>query len=863
MDKTRWDRIQAIFYETVTYPEALQRDFLEYSCGDDPELLADLSAMLRADRVGSSLLDRGLPEAAFEIVGSHLESFSLRELGPYRLIRVLGEGGMGVVWLAEREDTGHRVAIKFLPHANLSPARRERFAREIRTLARLKHSFIARLYDAGALDDGTPWFAMEYVEGVRLTEYCDAKNCSLDERIRLFRKLCEAVQYAHGLEVIHRDLKPSNILVEADGTPKLLDFGIARQLQTTEEIDERTRPCLRFVSPVYAAPEWVHEGEIGLFTDVYSLGVILYELLTGRLPAAASGAQPERPSVSAAGKNSSLGKTGRSDLDMLCLTAMHRDASRRYRSAEALLRDVDRYLTGRPLEAQPDSKRYRLRKFVSRNHRTVAAVTMTALLAAAMTVFFAIRLTKERNAALAEAARTRRIQRFMLDMFGGSDREAAPPRDLLVVTLLDRGVRETEVLNSDPETQAILYETVGRAYRSLDKHPQAEQLLQLSLEKTKTLFGPNDPRVADVLVLLGLTLDDQAKFDDAEKLERDAVAITSRLSPRDPAALRARAGLGRVLSDRGSYDAAIPVLEPLLRISSAGEEETYALIDGLTPLAQAEGNTGHIDEALKIYQRALDLVRQKYGDSHPRVAYEKAQIASMLANQGKYPEAEALYRQAVNTYSAWYGPDNPETASFESILALLLVHNRKYAEADPLLRHVIATQEQSMGDLHPYAAVALDTLGTLERLRGDLAHAEQHEERAAAIDEKLFGAGNHQTATVKAHLAQVFIQERKYDRAEPLLRQSVQAFTARPLPGNLAVGAAEGLLGRVLLREGRYTEAEGYLAAAYGILAKQPGTSYLPRLQEVREDLGMVYEKLRDPGKAAQFRQEFQANKSR
>jgi serine/threonine-protein kinase len=233
----------------------------------------------------------------------------------------------------------------------------------------------------------------------------------------------------------------------------------------------------------------------------------------------------------------------------------------------------------------------------------------------------------------------------------------------------------------------------------------------------------------------------------------------------------------------------------------------------------------------------------------------------MVATQGNFAEAESLYRQTVNIYRTWYGPDHPETASFESLLALVLVHEAKYMEADSLLHHVIATQDQSMGDIHPFIAVALDSLGTLERIRGDLGDAEQHEQRAVVIDEKLFGAANHQTATVKAHLAQVFMEERKFDRAEPLLRQSVRAFTERPLPGNLAVGAAQGLLGRVLLYEGHYDEAETYLQAAYAILAKQPGTSYLRRLQEVREDLGTVYEKLRNPAKAAQFRQEFEANK--
>lgn len=284
MDSTRWERIQSIFHDALALPESERQAFLQKVCGGDEAMMTEVHAMLEEDSRGASLLDRGLPEVAYRMVGASLNSVSFREFGPYRLKRLLGEGGMGVVWLAEREDAGNLIAVKFLPHSGLSPARRDRFAREIKTLAKLKHPFIARLYDAGALADGTPWFVMEYVEGLRLTEYCRREECPVDERLQLFRRVCEAVQYAHGQEIIHRDLKPSNILVEADGTPRLLDFGIAKELQSPDEPSDRTRPGLRFLSPDYAAPEWVRDGTVGFYTDVYSLGVMLFEILAGRLP---------------------------------------------------------------------------------------------------------------------------------------------------------------------------------------------------------------------------------------------------------------------------------------------------------------------------------------------------------------------------------------------------------------------------------------------------------------------------------------------------------------------------------------------------------------------------------------------------
>jgi tetratricopeptide (TPR) repeat protein len=812
-----------------------------------------------ADSLGASLLDGGLSDVAYRMVGASLASVSFRDFGPYRLKRILGEGGMGVVWLAERQDAGNLVAIKFLPHAALSPARRERFAREIKTLAKLKHPFIARLYDAGTLADGTPWFVMEFVEGVRFTDYCRRQERPIEERLRLFRKVCEAVQYAHGQEIIHRDLKPSNILVEPDGIPRLLDFGIARELQSLDEPADRTRPGLRFLSPDYAAPEWVRDGTVGLCTDVYSLGVILYEMLAGRLPVKADQA-PEGPSV--AGKHaSSLGKAAWSDLDVLCLKAMHRDSGERYQSVEALNRDVDHYLNGEPLDARPDALPYRLGKFVARNRRSVVAASMTVALIILLVAFFTLRLTRERNTALAEAARTRRIQRFMLELFGAADKQAAPSNDLRVVTLLDRGAHEAAVLKSDPETQAELYENLGRMYRMLGKFEKADELLRLGLDKMKVALGPDNPKVADSLIQMGLSRLDQAQFKDAERLIRAGLDVAGRhRSPEDPVVLRGKAALGRVLAESGSYDKAIAVLDPIVKLTPTGEDGTYILVESLPALAVAQQSTGHFDVAESLNRRALALNRQLFGNSHPRVGFELAELASAEATLGRYGEAEGMYREAIGIYQGWYGRNHPDTALYTNILALILIQEAKYADADKLLQQVLAIQEEYFGKVHPNVALALDTLGSLELMRGDLAAAQMHAERAVAIDKALFGDANHHTAVVKAHLAQVLIKREQYERAEQVLREAVKALTERPLPGNLSVGGAQALLGRVLLREKHYREAEESLNAAYAILVKQPGTSYLKRLQETRDDLATAYAALHETGKASRFRTEFIAN---
>src|SRR5215470_12701352 len=285
MDSNRWKRIQTLFHEAAELSPAEQRTFLEHKSPDDPALISEVLKMLEEDSRGESLLDKGLAPLANGVLERNVsEAVPFKEFGPYRILRVLGEGGMGIVYLADRGDLGLQVAIKILRDAWLSPARRDRFAIEQRTLAQLNHPSIARLYDASSSPDGTPFFVMEYVEGVPLVEYCQWHRLSLEQRLRLFRAVCDAVLYAHQHAVIHRDLKPSNILVKDDGSVRLLDFGIAKHLESLAESVEQTMTGLRLMTPAYAAPEQVRGEPVGIQTDVYSLGVVLYQLLAGQLP---------------------------------------------------------------------------------------------------------------------------------------------------------------------------------------------------------------------------------------------------------------------------------------------------------------------------------------------------------------------------------------------------------------------------------------------------------------------------------------------------------------------------------------------------------------------------------------------------
>src|ERR1700733_11375318 len=569
MDSSRWQKVQSLFHQAADLPESDRRGFLKTECAGDPALINEVLMLLQEDSRGGSLLDRDIARVAHDVLhdpAAELPPF--KEFGPYRIVKMLGQGGMGVVYLAEREDLGSQVAIKILRDAWLSPARRARFAAEQRTLAQLNHPSIARLYDADTSPDGTPFFVMEYVEGVPLTNYCQQHRCPVAERLRLFREVCEAVLYAHQHAVIHRDLKPSNILVKPDGTVRLLDFGIAKQIESLGDSVDQTMTGLRLGTPGCAGPGQIRGEQVGIQADVYSLGVVLYELLAGRLPFDLSKLTPaqaerilteqpaEKPSAKVQDGNlADASRAAWSDLDVLCLTAMHKDVRQRYQSIEALIRDVDHYLRGEPLDAQPDSLRYIANKFVRRNWKPLSAPAAVLAMIVGLVIFYTVRLTRARNAALAQAERTERIQQFMLNLFQGGDPSAGPADDLRVVTLLDRGVQEARSLDTEPAVQAELFETLGGIYLKLGKYDQADSLLQSALRTRQSIFGADSAETAKSLLALGSLRAEQAQYEESERLIRQSLDINKRhLPPNDPAVAKSMVALGTVLADRGEYD---------------------------------------------------------------------------------------------------------------------------------------------------------------------------------------------------------------------------------------------------------------------------------------------------------------------
>jgi eukaryotic-like serine/threonine-protein kinase len=878
MDSVRWSRIQDIFHGAADLPSTEQRAYLEKACAGDDSLKSEVQALLSEDARGSSLLDRDVGLIAHEVLeDSASRPVPFKEIGPYRMERLLGEGGMGVVYLAERSDLRSRVAIKILRDAWVSPARRERFLSEQRTLARLNHPSIARLYDADTLPDGTPFFVMEYVEGVSLVDYCNKAGNSIEERLRLFRAVCDAVQYAHGQAVIHRDLKPSNILVKKDGTVRLLDFGIAKQIENLNAPAEQTRTSPWLMTPAYASPEQIRVEPVGIQSDAYSLGVVLYELLAGRLPFDLSEKtpaevaltiaeqEPVKPSAAVKLASASQGanphalstsKTSWADLDVLCLTAMHKDIQRRYSSVEALIRDIDHYLNREPLEARSDSLTYRMRKFVSRNRSAVSAGVVVSAVIVSLVVFYTWRLTKARNAALAEAARTHRIQRFMQNLFQGGEDAIGPTDDLRVVTLLDRGVQEARTLDTDPPVQAELYATLGNIYDQLGKFDSADSLLNLALEKRKSIYGADSAPVAESLVALGVLKNDEAKFAEAEQLIDDGLAMSKRhLPPNHPQVAQAISSLGKVQISRGRYAEAVPNLEEALRIQSAPGGVPADRLTTMTELANAQFYLGQYAESYSLNQSALELDRQLFGERHPNVAEDLINLGAIEFEWGRYAEAEKYDRQALDIIQAWFGKDHPESSSLMTILGRVLVAEGKLDEADHLLRASLQIQERDYGLWHPRVASTVNELGKVALQQGKLDESEADFRRAAEIWKKAYNGNHYYIGTALANLGNVDMERHHYAQAEAYYHDALQMYEGTLPPEHKLVGIGRISLGRALLREKRYADAQAETLTGYKILVKinLPSQKWL---QSALEDSVEEYDALNQPDQAAKFRAE-------
>jgi len=814
-------------------------------CEGDSALLARVRAMLAADAAADDFLGHGIGAMAADLLGGSADPVA-GDFGPYRIVRPLGEGGMGSVYLVTRDDLGGEAALKILRDAWLSPARRERFRREQRMLASLVHPGIAQVHDAGTLPNGTPWFVMEYVDGLALTDYCDVHRVPLAGRLRLLLAACEAVQHAHGQAVIHRDLKPSNILVTQLGRVVLLDFGIAKQLEDTDD-PVQTRTGARLLTPAYAAPEQWTDGTVSTQTDVHALGIMLYELLAGRRPfdgpdATTSRLTEDAPRPSVAASPELHGEAGRaewSDLDALCLTAIARDPQQRYRTVEAFARDINHFLAGEALEARPAAWHYRAGKLLRRRWREVGAVTIVLIALIGVVSYYTIRLADARDAAQLEARRAERIQRFTLGLFSGGGDDAGPAESLTVRDLLDRGEQEAAVLERDPEGQAELFATLGAIRQQIGAYDRADSLLSLALERQRAIHGAEHVDVAATLIALGRLRLDQAELAPAESLIREGLAMTRRVHrANDPAVIEAMAALGAVLQERGEYAAARAVQESVL--VARRTDEPLQRATALVHLAATDFYAGDYDRSDSLNRIALPLLLDSRGPRHPAVAEIHTNLGAAAFQRGDYVASEREQRQALEIIRSWYGENNPTTASAITQVGRAVSRQDRPEEARALLTEALNIQVRVAGPEHPRVASALNELASLDLAAGRFTEAETSWERVRTIYQRVHGPDDWRTAVAISNLGAVANGREDYRTAEVRFREAKRIFTASQGTTHVNTAIARLKLGRSLLRQSRFAEALEETRGGFDILVAQaePSISFL---KAARTDLVAEY----------------------
>jgi serine/threonine protein kinase len=753
VDKQRWERIKELLDAAAELPPRRRASFLATSCGDDEFLRAEVENLLQHHELANSFLAGNAAAGLCEVEAAAKRD--LASIGPYRLVKKLGEGGMGQVWLAEQTAPIHRqVALKLIKVGMYDDSVLQRFQSERQSLAIMEHPSIAKVFDAGATVDGQPYFVMEYVPGVAITDYCDQKRLKIRERLELFVKVCEGVQHAHQKAIMHRDLKPANILVvEVDGrlVPRIIDFGLAKA--ATQQLDGQTlfTQVGGWVgTPGYMSPEQAdpNVADVDTRTDVYALGAVLYVLLTGFLPFETKDwrkqrfdeflrrlreEDPPRPSTKLGMEKETSRATAEvrgteprqlvslllGDLDWITMKALEKDRARRYGTPSELAADIGRYLNHEPVVARPASTGYRLRKYVRRHRVGVALAAGLALLLAGFAVMQAVqlrRITRERD-------RANRITDFMTNMFELSDPLEARGNSITAREIMDKASKDIDTgLAKDPELQAQMMDVMGTVYHNLMLYSRAQPLLERAVDIRVRVLGRRHPDTLQSIADLANTLDHEGHYAEAEKLERETLDIQRRvLGPEHRRTLWLANNLAWSLREEGRYAEAEKLQRETLDIQRRVlGPENFETLFSINLLGRTLSEEGRYAEAEKLQRETLDIQRRVQGTENWNTLESMNNLAATLDGEGQYAEAEKLQRDELDIKRHVQGPEHPGTLGSMYDLAGTLMKGGQYAEAEKLLRPTRDIQRRVLGPDHPSTADSTYLLACIAARKGQL-----------------------------------------------------------------------------------------------------------------------------------------------
>ena len=832
----RWRRLDAILDQVLDLPSADRAPRIHELCGDDAELIEDVISFLNDTARSDGFLD--LPAADSS---PHLIEHSARMwdpasrlggmIGPYRLVGILGEGGMGIVYVGERDDGQYKksVAIKLMLALGSDSPLRPRFLAERQMLAKLDHPNTARLLDGGISEDGYPYIVMELVEGVSILEYCESGDLGLEGRLRLFKGVCSAVEDAHRQLILHCDLKPANILVTNDGMPKLLDFGIGRWLDPTQDGHRADlSPRKGMMTQAYASPEQLRGEPMTTASDVFALGVLLYELLTGRRPWEIEGLDTEETANRMISTNPRPPSETGGDLDSIILKAIATEPKDRYGTAHELAEDLRRYQQRLPVCAVKSTPLYRFRKLITRNRAAtvgVVLVMMTLVAGVAGIAWEARVASHQRDAARIEAERAGAVSQFLIDLFKMSDPNRNVGEDVSAREILDRSLDKLADLDDQPELQVTLRRTMAEVYSSLSLFNEARAIYEDVLATEIELYGPESYDVTDTRINLGITFVELSLYDEAEIILQECYDIRKDQEPRNAnwLSMPLRA-LARVADFRGDEQRAIRLYEQAFALSGpVAQADKEDMGRAYNNYASALSGVGRFAGADSAFAAAEKYWMEALPENHSYFGALYSNWALTVSEMGDIPRAEELHYKALALKRKL--KHNKVQIGISLInLGNLMVTDGRPEEGLPLLLEAVVINREAFGESHFYVAAAVINVGSAEMALGNYDVAEENFRQGEKIFRDIFGDEHAAVAIAHTRLGQVAHQRGDLEQAELILRESIAIH--RPLLPSQKHRFAECLLelGDVLNKQGKPGAAEAHLREALSLFVETKGT---------------------------------------
>ena len=806
--------------------------FIDGRCANDDELRRELMDALSDADTASALTG----EKAAALVADGGDPGMGRRLGTYRILRTVGEGGMGVVYEAEQEHPRRIVALKVIKAGVAGAELLRRFELESQVLARLQHPGIAQIYEAGAADTGfgpQPYFAMEFIHGVPLRQYAETHHLDVRRRLELMAKVCDAVEHAHQRGVIHRDLKPANILVDHAGQPKILDFGVARATDSDAHATRQTDMGQLIGTLAYMSPEQADADPLELDTrsDVYALGVILYELLANRRPYQLSDQLHEALRVireEDPSRLSSISRDYRGDVEVIASKALEKDKTRRYASAAALADDLRRYLADQPITARPASTSYQLRKFARRHSAlvgAVAAVFAVLVVGIVLTTWQAVR-ARRAEAAAVEAQQTAQavnefLQNDLLAQASASSQAGssqAPDPDLKVRTALDRAAaRISGRFSRQPGVEAGIRDTIGQTYLELGLYSEARHQWELALEAQRQVPGTAPERALKISSRLGYTALMQGKYAEAERLLAETLQTQRRvLGPEHPGTLYSSTNLASVYYSQGKYAESealdLQILDIRRRRFGPDDLNTVASMNNLALTNYAQGKYAEAEER---FSETVERRRRVLGAEHPETLDAMSNLGLVYAVRGKYAQAEALDSQILEIRRRVLGPEHPDTLTSLGNLAVVGLALGKFKQAEALNSQAVEIQRRVLGAEHPDTLVFMNNLGFAYLAQGRNTQAEALDRQLLEIRRRVLGPEHPDTLISMENLANDYAFGGKYPQAEVLYRTAVEISNRTMGPEDAHTLAFISDFASMQRRRGQYVEAESLALQAF------------------------------------------------